>query len=65
MISRLAVAIVVFIVVGLGLTFLLGPLLLALNIPFLVIFVDFFEKFGWVLGAAAGIFSFFRGGIPW
>lgn len=70
MISRLVLAIVVFLVVGLGLTYLLGPFLLALAVtffavPFLAIFGEFFEKWGWVLGAAAGLWHFFSGWRPW
>lgn len=65
MLSRLVLAIVVFLVVGLGLTYLLGPFLLALAVPFVSIFGEFFERWGWLLGAAAGAWYFFSGWRPW
>lgn len=61
MLNKLILSLVVFLVVGLGLTFLLGPLLDALAVPFLTIFGNFFETWGWVLGAAAGVWYFGSG----
>lgn len=66
MIARLVLALVVAIVVGLGLTALLGPILVSLAVPLAVVVGEFFVKWGWVLGVLAGLWFLFSGGpIAW
>jgi hypothetical protein len=66
MIARLVLALVVFIVVGLALTALLGPILIWLGVPVATIIGEFFVKWGWVLGVLAGLWYFFAGGgLAW
>jgi uncharacterized membrane protein YvlD (DUF360 family) len=62
-IARLVLALVVAIVVGLGLTALLGPILVSLAVPIAVVIGDFFVKWGWVIGVLAGLWYFFAGGF--
>lgn len=68
MLTRLILAIVIFVVVGLVLVYLLGPLLLAMGLPFVNIIGEFFVRWGWLLALAAGIWHFFTSGplvLPW
>lgn len=62
MITRLVLAVVVAVVVGLGLTALLGPILVSLHVPIAVTIGHFFVLWGWVLGILAGLWFFFAGG---
>jgi uncharacterized membrane protein YvlD (DUF360 family) len=65
-IARAVLALVVAIVVGLLLTYLLGPILLMLAIPIATVVGDFFVRWGWVLGILAGLWFFFAGGaVAW
>ncbi len=61
MIARLVLALVVAIVVWLGLTYLLGPILVTLVFPVAVVIGDFFIKWGGLLGILAGLWWFFSG----
>ena len=62
MINRIGLAVAIFIIVGLLLVYLFGPLLLAVvGIPFLAIVGGFFVTWGWLLAFAAGLYSFFSG----
>jgi hypothetical protein len=63
MISRLVLALVVAIVVGLGCTFLLGPILASLPVPIAGFVGGFLETWGWTLGVLAGLWKFFSGKI--
>jgi hypothetical protein len=63
MIARLVLALVVAIVVGLGLSALLGPILASMDVPIAVVIGTFFIKWGWVLGVLAGLWYFFAGGF--
>jgi hypothetical protein len=60
MISRLIVAIVYAIIVGLVLL-LIGLVLVALGIPILATIGHFLKQWCWVLGFLAGVLSFFGG----
>jgi hypothetical protein len=62
MIARLVLAVVVAVVVGLGLTALLGPILVSLHVPIAVVIGHFFVLWGWVIGILAGLWFFFAGG---
>lgn len=70
MLARLVLALVVAIVVGLGFTYLLGPILVSMGLPLAVIVGEFFARWGWVLGICAGIWFYFSGAAagwtwPW
>lgn len=62
MISRLVIAVVIAILVGIGLTALLGPILVTLKAPIAITVGDFLISYGWVLGVLAGLWMFFAGG---
>lgn len=62
MIGRIVLALIVAIVVGLGLTALLGPILVGLGVPIAMVIGAFFIQWGWVLGVLAGLWFFFSGG---
>lgn len=61
MIGRIVLALIIAIVVGLGLTALLGPILVGLAVPIAVTIGAFFVTWGWVLGVLAGLWYFFAG----
>ena len=61
MIARLLLSCAVLIVVGLVLVYLLGPILMATAIPFVVIVGHFLTQWGWVLALAAAIWFYFAG----
>lgn len=61
MISRVVLALIVAIVVGL-LCILLGGILVTLQVPIAVTVGGFLQQWGWVLGVLAGLWYFFRGG---
>ena len=61
MISRLILALVVAIVVGLG-CILLGGILGSLHIPIAETVGSFLERYAWVIGILAGLAHFFGGG---
>lgn len=62
MIQRLVLAVVVAVAVGIGLTALLGPIIVTLKAPIAVTVGDFFVQYGWVIGVLAGLWFFFAGG---
>lgn len=62
MIARLVLAVVVAVVVGLGLSALLGPILISLHVPIAVVIGHFLVLWGWVIGILAGLWFFFAGG---
>jgi hypothetical protein len=62
MISRIVLAVVVAVVVGL-LCILLGSVLITLKVPIAVTIGGFLVTWGWVLGVLAGLWHFFRGGL--
>jgi len=64
MIERLVWCCAVLIIVGLVLVYLLGPILIATAIPFVVIVGEFFVRWGWVLALAIAILSYFRASFP-
>jgi hypothetical protein len=66
MIARLVLALVVFVAVGLGLVFLLGPIILAAfgGVPVAAIIGQFFVTWGWGLAVLAGLWFFFSGWAP-
>lgn len=61
MISRVVLAVVVAVIVGLVCMYLLGPLLVAMGVPPAVVVGDFFVRWGWTLGILAGLWFFFSG----
>lgn len=61
MISRIVLAVIVAIVVGL-VCILLGGILGTLHIDILSSVGGFLEKYGWALGVLAGLWYFFAGG---
>jgi hypothetical protein len=61
MIARLVLSVVVAVVVGLALVYLLGPVLASLVVPIAVAVGDFLTRFGFLLGALAGLWYFFSG----
>ena len=61
MLSRLILAVVVAVVVGLA-CILLGSILGSLGIPITDTIGSFLVKWGWVLGILAGLWHFFSGG---
>lgn len=63
MIGRLAVAVVVGAVVGLG-VLLLGLIFAELEIPVLVTVGGFLTQWAWVIGILAGLYSAFTGWRP-
>jgi uncharacterized membrane protein YvlD (DUF360 family) len=69
MITRIVLAVIVAVVVGLFLTALVGPLLVFMKVPVAVLAGDFFIQWGWVLGVAAGVWYFAAAGpippMPW
>lgn len=64
MIGRVILAIVIAAVVGLVLTYLLGPILIDLKIPIAKTVGQFFVEWGWVLGVLAGLWYFFSNRFP-
>lgn len=65
MLARLLIAVAVFVVVGLVLVYLLGPLLVALGIPLVAILGHFFIQWGWVLAFAAAVWHYFGAESWW
>lgn len=63
MIARLVLAVVIAVVVGIGLTALLGPILVSIHAPIAVVVGHFFIAWGWALGLLAGLWYFFAGGF--
>lgn len=61
MISRVVLAIVVAVLVGLVCMFLLGPILLTVSVPIVQIAGSFLVNLGWTLGLLAGVWYFFAG----
>lgn len=61
MISRIVMAIVVAVLVGLG-CLLLGMVLNSLNVPPAEAVGRFLTQYAWVVGILAGLIHFFRGG---
>ncbi len=61
MISKLVLAVIVAIVVGLGLSALLGPILVTLKVPIAITIGNFFVTYGWMIGVLAGLWYFFDG----
>ena len=53
-------AVVIAAVVGLLLTGLLGPILVAMAIPIVATVCGFLAMWGWVLGILAGLWFFFK-----
>jgi hypothetical protein len=60
MISRIVLAVVVAVAVGLG-CMLLGGILASLNVPIAVTVGSWLTSYGWVLGVLVGLWYFFRG----
>jgi hypothetical protein len=60
-IARIAHAVIVVILVGLG-CMLLGMVLSSLNIPPIEVVGDFLTQWCWVIGVLVGLLDFFRGG---
>ena len=58
MFGRIVLAVVIFVLVGLLLTDLVGPGLVNIRV---VTVGDFFISFGWILGVLAGLWFFFAG----
>lgn len=62
MLSRVAIAVLVAIFVGLG-CILLGSVLGTLNVPIAAVVGGFLVTYGWALGVLAGLWHFFNGGF--
>lgn len=62
MIENIVVAIVIAALIGLLLVGLLGPVLVSVGIPIVVVLGNFFVKWGWVLGVLVGLIWYFGGG---
>lgn len=60
-ISKLAMAVLVAVIVGIVLVALLGPLLLTFNVPIAETVGKFFVNYGYILGLASGIWYYFSG----
>ncbi len=60
MLNRLIVAVVIAAIVGLA-CLLLGTVLVALGIPIATAVGAFLERWGWVIGVLAGLYSFATG----
>ncbi len=63
MLSRLVIALVIAIVVGLA-CLLLAVILGALNVPIADSVGAFLKQWAWVIGILAGLYSFFTGWRP-
>jgi hypothetical protein len=61
MLSRLILAVVVAVAVGL-VCILVGTILASLKVPIAVTVGDFLRSWGWVIGVLAGLWQFFGGG---
>jgi len=62
LLSRIVLAVIVAIVVGLACIFV-GGILASLGIPIAVTVGGFLVTWGWVLGVLAGLWYFFKGGF--
>ena len=60
MISKIVVAVVIAIVVGLVCMYLLGPIVLSLGVPIAAIFGGFLVRWGWTIGVLAGLYHYFK-----
>ncbi len=62
LIELLILSVIVAFVVGLLLAEVLPIVLRLLKVQIAVVFAEFFSKWGWPLGVAAGLWYFFSGG---
>jgi hypothetical protein len=62
MITRIVLAVLIAVLVGIGLMAFLGPALITLNVPIAEVIGRAFREYGWTLGVVAGLWYFLRGG---
>jgi hypothetical protein len=59
MIENIIIAVIIAAVIGLLLVGLLGPVLVSVGIPIVVVLGTFFTKWGWVIGVLIGLLWYF------
>ena len=62
MITRVILAVVIAVAVGIVLVALLGPVIASLDVPIAKTIGAFFKNWGFVIGVLAGLWFFFAGG---
>jgi peptidoglycan/LPS O-acetylase OafA/YrhL len=62
MVTRIVLAVVIAVAIGIILVALLGPVIAGLDVPIAKTIGHFFEAWGFIIGVLAGLWYFFAGG---